>query len=156
MTTPPSLHPDLARLIREEIRAGFFCDPPTSRRELPHDIHAQRVVLSSLREGVEVEMFHPPLTRDDFYGECHRRIFDALTGGANVIFEVADNAELETIEGTPCTCGKPLRNMAARLRELAERRSCAVLLQTALARIEVGESYNLIFEAVSAALEALR
>lgn len=154
MREPKELHPGLARLIREEIRAGFFCEPPTAQRDQPHDLDLQRRVLSSVNEGIEIVGLVPPLTEDDFYGDFHRTIWKYLHNSAGVL-DRHIKAEWETIEDTPVSVGAPLREHAAQLRELAHRRTCANHLRRALARIETGDDLDLIEGAIRCALDAL-
>ncbi len=162
MNEPRVLNPDLAKLIREEIRAGFFCDPPTANRDMPHDIELQRRVLASFAAGFE----HAPLPNaDDFYGSQHQMIFEFLSGTRaptevinGLAVRVLDEqlrAEYSNIEDCPVMVGKPLREAVTRLHILACLRRCSAHLQRALARIETVESVDLIRDSIKAALEEL-
>jgi hypothetical protein len=144
---PTTLHPELARLIREEIRAGFFMDPPTTTRDLPHDIDLQRSVLASLMAGFE--QGSEGLESDDFYGDQHRAILAYLAARQDGRLDEQLRAEWSNIdECAPVMVGKNLRLACTKLRELANRRRAVEHLRRALARIEVGESDTLVLSSI--------
>lgn len=130
------LSPELVQAIREEIRAGFICDPPVAHRDVPHDIELQRRVLASIIAGIEPGF---DLVADDFCGGFHQAIFDFVTSSEGGVRTLADPycAEFANIEDCPVMVGKPLRDGCETLRDLANLRRCSLHLQKAIAIISV-------------------
>jgi len=87
----------------------------TRERTLPHNAEAERTVLGAvLVDGTAFNSAAEILTRDDFYREGHRRIFDAMASLAErsatidlvtVKDELAKSAALEAVGGAAYVAG---------------------------------------------------
>ncbi len=142
-----NLPPDLTQAIREEIRSAVWTYPPRASDDWPHDIAAERHVLSSLFDSDDSHGLRP----EDFFAPIHQRLF-ALMQGTPVADRITTvlqalksdawraehiDAAAEVFVSVPIQVGKPLResiatvaNCAARRRGIHAARQAIVVLTT--------------------------